>query len=112
MHPIAADWFARRTSSWRDWPVEAVAARKAEGDTTVSVVLPALDEEPTVGEIVTGVLTLGSLVDEVVAVDSGSVDRTAEVAAAAGAKVFHRDDVLPEVGSRPGKGEVLWKALA
>jgi len=110
MHPIAADWFARHTSSWRDWPVEAVAA--AKGNTTVSVVLPALDEEPTVAEIVTGVLSLGSLVDEVVVVDSGSVDRTAEVAAAAGAKVFHRDDVLPEVGSRPGKGEVLWKALA
>ncbi len=110
MHPIAADWFAGRTSHWRDWPVEAVAA--AKGDTTISVVLPALDEEPTVAEIVTGVLTLGSLVDEVVVIDSGSVDRTAEVAAAAGAKVFHRDDVLPDHGSRPGKGEVLWKALA
>jgi glucosyl-3-phosphoglycerate synthase len=26
--------------------------------------------------------------------------------------VHHRDDILPAVGSRPGKGEVLWKALA
>jgi glucosyl-3-phosphoglycerate synthase len=33
------------------------------------------------------------------------------VASAAGARVVHRDDVLPELGSRPGKGEVLWKAL-
>ena len=110
MHPIAADWFARRTSTWRDWPAGAVAA--AKGDTRVSVVLPALDEEPTVGEIVKGVLTLGSLVDEVLVIDSGSVDRTAEVARAAGAAVHHRDDILPAVGSRPGKGEVLWKALA
>jgi glucosyl-3-phosphoglycerate synthase len=110
MHPIAADWFARRTSAWRDWPAEELLARK--GDTRVSVVLPALDEEPTVGEIVTGVRTLGALVDELIVVDSGSVDRTAEVAAAAGATVHHRDDILPAVGSRPGKGEVLWKALA
>jgi glucosyl-3-phosphoglycerate synthase len=110
MHREAADWFARRTFSWRDWSADALLA--AKGDTTVSVVLPALDEEPTVGEIVTGVLTLGPLVDEVVVVDSGSVDRTAEVAAAAGAKVHHRDDILPEHGSHPGKGEVLWKALA
>jgi glucosyl-3-phosphoglycerate synthase len=110
MHPIAAEWFARRTSHWRDWPAEAV--RAAKGDTTISVVLPALDEEPTVGEIVAGVRTLGPIVDEVIVVDSGSVDRTAEVAAAAGAKVHHRDDILPAVGSRPGKGEVLWKALA
>jgi glucosyl-3-phosphoglycerate synthase len=110
MHPIAADWFARRTTVWRDWPPEKLI--EAKGDTRVSVVLPALDEEPTVGEIVTGVRTLGPLVDELIVVDSGSVDRTAEVAAAAGATVHHRDDILPAVGSRPGKGEVLWKALA
>jgi glucosyl-3-phosphoglycerate synthase len=110
MHPIAADWFPRRTWGWRDWPAAAVLA--AKGETRVSVVLPALDEEPTVGEIVTGVLTLGPLVDELIVIDSGSVDRTADVARAAGATVHHRDDILPAVGSRPGKGEVLWKALA
>ncbi|HTJ36403.1 MAG TPA: glucosyl-3-phosphoglycerate synthase [Dactylosporangium sp.] len=110
MHPIAAEWFARRTSRWPDWPAEELL--EAKGDTRVSVVLPALDEEPTVGEIVTGVRTLGPLVDELIVVDSGSVDRTAEVAAAAGATVHHRDDILPGAGSRPGKGEVLWKALA
>ena len=45
-------------------------------------------------------------------IDSGSVDDTAEVAAAAGASVYHRDAILPEYGTQPGKGEVLWKALA
>jgi glucosyl-3-phosphoglycerate synthase len=113
MHPRAARWFARRTSGWSDWPAERLA--RAKGDTRVSVVLPALDEEPTVGEIVAGVRELAAatgLVDEVVVVDSGSVDRTAEVAAAAGATVYHRDDILPGYGSAPGKGEVLWKALA
>jgi glucosyl-3-phosphoglycerate synthase len=110
MHPEAAAWFAKRTSSWRDWPLEELYRRK--GGTRISVVLPALDEEPTVGEIVTGVRTLMPLVDEVIVVDSGSVDRTAEVARRAGAAVHHRDDILPATGSRPGKGEVLWKALA
>ncbi|MFF5230844.1 glucosyl-3-phosphoglycerate synthase [Dactylosporangium sp. NPDC000521] len=110
MHPDAAAWFAKRTSTWRDWPVSELQRRK--GDTRISVVLPALDEEPTVAEIVTGARTLMPLVDEVVVVDSGSVDRTAEVARQAGATVHHRDDILPGTGSRPGKGEVLWKALA
>lgn len=113
MHPVAADWFARRTSKVADWPVDRLVA--AKGGIRVSVILPALDEEPTVGEIVTGVRALAErtgLVDEVVVVDSGSVDRTAEVAAAAGARVHHRDDILSELGSFPGKGEVLWKALA
>ncbi|MEU0553119.1 glucosyl-3-phosphoglycerate synthase [Dactylosporangium maewongense] len=110
MHPDAADWFAKRTSAWRDWPLADLYDRK--GDTRISVVLPALDEEPTVAEIVTGARTLMPLVDEVIVVDSGSVDRTAEVARQAGATVHHRDDILPGTGSRPGKGEVLWKALA
>ncbi|MET7422229.1 glucosyl-3-phosphoglycerate synthase [Dactylosporangium sp. NPDC005555] len=110
MHSDAAAWFAKRTSTWRDWTLADLQRRK--GGTRISVVLPALDEEPTVGEIVTGVRTLMPLVDEVIVVDSGSVDRTAEVARQAGATVHHRDDILPGTGSRPGKGEVLWKALA
>jgi glucosyl-3-phosphoglycerate synthase len=113
MDPKARDWFDRRT-----YPAGAFAEADliaAKGATTVSVVLPALDEEPTVGAIVAGVRRLAArtgLVDEVVVVDSGSQDATAAVAAAAGARVVHRDDVLPHLGSYPGKGEVLWKALA
>lgn len=113
MRADAERWFHERTSQAGDWPVDLLRDRKT--GTSVSVVLPALDEEPTVGRIVAGIVALAEatgLVDEIVVVDSGSADRTAEVAAAAGAKVVHRDDVLPEVGSYPGKGEVLWKALA
>ena len=52
------------------------------------------------------------LVDEIVVLDSGSTDATAAVARAAGARVVHRDDVLPDVPSVPGKGEALWRSLA
>jgi glucosyl-3-phosphoglycerate synthase len=113
VHPTAAGWFGRRTSSAADWRLDRLVA--AKGATTVSVVLPALDEEPTIGEIVSGTRELAErtgLVDEIVVLDSGSVDRTAEVAAAAGAAVHHGDEIMPALGSRPGKGEVLWKALA
>jgi glucosyl-3-phosphoglycerate synthase len=113
VHPVAQAWFTTRTSTVADWPVPALCERK--GSTRVSVVLPALDEEPTVGEIVAEVRRLADttgLVDEVLVIDSGSADRTAEVAAAAGAAVHHRDTILPELGTRAGKGEVLWKALA
>jgi glucosyl-3-phosphoglycerate synthase len=47
-----------------------------------------------------------------VVMDSGSTDGTAARAAAAGARVVHRTDVLPELAPRPGKGEVLWRSLA
>ena len=36
--------------------------------------------------------------------DSGSTDRTVEVAAAAGARVVPRTDVLPELMPLPGQG--------
>jgi glucosyl-3-phosphoglycerate synthase len=115
VHPTARAWFARRTSAAADWPVERLTSAKEASGSRVSVVLPALDEEPTVGEIVKGIVALRDrtgLVDEIVVVDSGSVDGTAKVAADAGATVHHRDDILPSLGSYPGKGEVLWKALA
>jgi glucosyl-3-phosphoglycerate synthase len=112
VHPAATHWFATRTSTAGQWNVEELIRNK--GALRVSVVLPALDEEPTVGEIVAGVCRLAErtgLVDEVLVIDSGSVDNTAKVAADAGATVHHRDDILSELGSYPGKGEVLWKSL-
>jgi glucosyl-3-phosphoglycerate synthase len=106
------EWYARRTTRAADWSVPML--REHKSGRSVSVVLPALDEEPTVGLIVDGLVSLAhstGLVDEIVVMDSGSQDATAAVAAGAGARVFHRDEVLPTAGSRPGKGEVLWKAL-
>jgi glucosyl-3-phosphoglycerate synthase len=92
----------------------------AKGDTTVAVCLPARDEEATVGAIVTAIHDdlvapggrHGGLVDELLVVDDRSVDGTAAVAAAAGARVVAVGDVLPEVGTGAGKGNVLWKSLA
>jgi glucosyl-3-phosphoglycerate synthase len=112
--PVTEDWFARRTWQTPTWSVpELVAAKRSR---RVSVVLPALDEEETVGAIVEAIvpLTLGPapLVDELVVMDSGSTDRTCEIATAAGARVVLRTDVLPHMEPVPGKGEVLWRSLA
>lgn len=104
-------WFARRTWAHPAWTADGLTAAKA--GRTVSVVLPALDEEATVGGVVAAVRPLlGTLVDELVVVDSGSTDATAARARDAGARVVARDAVLPEVPVRSGKGEVLWRSLA
>ncbi|MFJ8312167.1 MULTISPECIES: glucosyl-3-phosphoglycerate synthase [unclassified Streptomyces] len=109
-------WLSRRSWSAAERPLDRIMAAKHKGGATVSVVLPALDEEATVGAIVTAIrdtlMTGGTrLVDELVVIDSGSTDRTAEVAAAAGARVVHRDAILPRIPALPGKGEVLWRSL-
>ena len=118
MHDDAEAWFAAHTSVVTDWPRERLLA--AKGDARVSVVLPALNEEPTVGRIVASIHhALGAgvpierrLVDELVVIDSGSTDATASVAAAAGARVVSRDDVIPGLPAVPGKGEAMWRSLA
>ncbi|WP_079143946.1 glucosyl-3-phosphoglycerate synthase, partial [Streptomyces luteocolor] len=108
-------WLSRRSWSVADRPLERLMAAKRASGTSVSVVLPALDEEETVGEIVSVIrrelVEEAPLVDELLVIDSGSRDRTAEVAAAAGAKVVHRDEILPRLTPVPGKGEVLWRSL-
>lgn len=108
-------WLARRSWSAADRPLGGLTAAKRAAGTSVSVVLPALNEEETVGEIVTVIrrelMEAAPLVDELVVIDSGSTDRTAEVAAAAGARVVHRDAILPRLPAVPGKGEVLWRSL-
>ncbi|MDN3266259.1 glucosyl-3-phosphoglycerate synthase [Streptomyces sp. MA15] len=108
-------WLSERSWSVSDRPLHRILAAKRATGQTVSVVLPALNEEATVGEIVSVIrhdLVLQvPLVDEVVVIDSGSTDRTSEVAAAAGATVVHRDAILPRIPAVPGKGEVLWRSL-
>ncbi len=111
-------WLRHRSWSCGERPPAALAAAKRASGSRVSVVLPALDEERTVGEIVSVIRSElmapalpVPLVDELVVMDSGSSDRTARVAEDAGATVVHRDDVLPRLPALPGKGEVLWRSL-
>ncbi|HLS76276.1 MAG TPA: glucosyl-3-phosphoglycerate synthase [Nocardia sp.] len=102
-----------RTNTWDDpaWTIDELV--EAKRGRSVSVVLPALNEENTVADVVASIRPLlGSLVDELIVLDSGSTDATAERARAAGAEVVTREEAVPEVEPVPGKGEVLWRSLA
>jgi glucosyl-3-phosphoglycerate synthase len=112
--PTAGAWPAERTSHWRDWPAAELASRKRELGLTVSVVIPARNEERTVGAVAGGIARLAAdtgLVDELVVMDSDSTDATGQEAAGAGATVYRVREVAPQLGGYPGKGEALWKSL-
>ncbi|MGH3938002.1 MAG: glucosyl-3-phosphoglycerate synthase [Pseudonocardiaceae bacterium] len=106
-------WLVNRSIRAGQWSVDELLT--AKGATSVSVVIPARDEESTVGSIVATIrqelVERVPLVDEILVVDSRSGDRTAEVAAAAGARVVAQDTVLGWLPRRDGKGEALWKGL-
>jgi glucosyl-3-phosphoglycerate synthase len=108
-------WFAARTSHWQDWPLDLLLAAKQQHGVTISVVIPARNEQRTVAAVVSAIAASlvdeVPLVDELVVMDSDSTDGTARAAARAGAAVHRTAEVLPSAGSFPGKGEALWKSL-
>ena len=111
----AAAWFGRRTARWQDFPVDRLLAAKRQRHLSVSVVIPARDEEHTVGGVVSAIwqalMVDAALVDELVVIDSDSADGTAAAAARAGAVVHRASEVAPEAERFAGKGEALWKSL-
>ncbi|MBF6150583.1 glycosyltransferase, partial [Nocardia nova] len=93
-------WATTHTWDTPDWTVGELVAAKA--GRTVSVVLPALNEEDTVATVVASIRPLlGTLVDELIVLDSGSTDATAERARAAGAEVISREEAVPELEPVP-----------
>ncbi|MGZ4508701.1 MAG: glucosyl-3-phosphoglycerate synthase [Blastococcus sp.] len=119
MRPDARAWFQHRTTSaptLAELDLDALLRAKRRGGHRISVVLPARNEQATVGVLVTDLrerwMQRQPLIDELLVVDSDSTDDTAAVARAAGADVVATAEVLPAHGTRPGKGEALWKSLA
>lgn len=112
--PVVEAWATYRTTSAGDWPARRLI--RAKGDSRVSVVLPAHNEEATVGAIVSTVrehlMERVALVDELIVVDSRSTDRTAQVARAAGAEVVSQDAMTRGLPRLTGKGDALWAGLA
>lgn len=88
-------------------------ADRTQRSTSISVVIPARNEESTIGAIVSGIhddLIRRGVVDELVVIDSDSSDATAAIAREHGAAVHAAKDIRPELGSYTGKGEALWKS--
>lgn len=109
-------WLQNNTFHYSSfWDFRHLVEAKNEQGLTISLCIPTLNEENTIGkEIVifkSELMSRYPLLDEIAVIDSGSTDNTREVAASYGADVYLASDILPEVGQKRGKGENLWKAI-
>ena len=109
-------WFAENTFHADEFKhLEELLEMKRQQGLTISLALPALNEEQTVGKVIRMMkkeLMEGiPLLDEIVLIDSNSTDRTREIAEQEGVPVYIHQHILERLGARQGKGEALWKSL-
>jgi len=109
-------WFAENTYHADEFAdLDYLLGLKRRQNLTISLALPALNEEATVGNVIqtlkSALMDQVPLLDEIVLMDSDSTDRTRQIAADLGVPVFVHQQVLPQYGVRHGKGEALWKSL-
>lgn len=110
------EWIGRNTFHHSHfWDLKQLIDAKAKQGLTISLCLPTLNEEKTIGKEVvlfkSELVDRYPLLDEIAIIDSGSTDKTCEIAAAFGADVYSSAGILPQYGEKKGKGENLWKAV-
>ena len=109
-------WFAENTFHADEFSrLRDLVALKQQQGVSISLALPALNEEETVGRVIRmmkkELMQRAPLLDEIVLIDSNSTDRTREIAAKEGVPVHVHQNLLERLGARRGKGEALWKSL-
>ncbi len=109
-------WFKNNTFHHERFSnIEKLVRIKEKKDIKISVVFPTFNEEETIASeiliIKMELMEKYKLVDEIAVIDSGSKDRTREIAHSCGADVYLAEEILKKMGSYRGKGENLWKAL-
>ena len=110
---IAKNYMVKNFHNSEFESIDELAGLKASGKKSISVVIPALNEEATIGPIVTCIrqhfVEEYGLVDEIVVMDGMSEDQTVQRATDAGASVFNNENAGPEI-PLGGKGVSLWKS--
>ncbi len=96
-------------------PLTDLVDEKQRKGLKLSLVIPALNEASTIGEIVAvtrrALVDEVALLDEIIVMDGDSTDGTFGLAAKAGARVLRVDEVPGGGRLPPGKGTALWKSL-
>lgn len=109
-------WILKNTFSLGEFAdIDRLVQAKRDRHLSISLVLPALNEEKTVGQVIDAfkgpLMDQQPLLDEIILMDSDSTDQTRTIAAKRGIPVHIHQQVRPDLGAYAGKGETMWKAL-
>jgi glucosyl-3-phosphoglycerate synthase len=110
------NWLKSNTFHHSDFKdLGRLVEEKRKKNLKISLCLPTLNEEKTIAKEVllmrSELMARYPLLDEILVIDSGSIDKTKEIAEAFGADFHEANDILPHLEKYRGKGENLWKAL-
>ncbi|MBW1867644.1 MAG: glucosyl-3-phosphoglycerate synthase [Deltaproteobacteria bacterium] len=113
---MSKNWLAQNTFHYSEFQdIERLVRIKEQKKLTISLCLPTLNEEKTIGKEIlimrSELMQRAPLIDEIVVVDSGSSDNTLEIARSYGAETYEAINIFPDLENFMGKGENLWKAL-
>ncbi|MDF1816709.1 MAG: glucosyl-3-phosphoglycerate synthase [Verrucomicrobiales bacterium] len=113
---VINQWLENNTFHYGEfWKVKKLVEAKEKAGLTISLCIPTLNEEETIGKeiiiFISELMDRYPLIDEIAVIDSGSTDRTLEIASSFGADTYLSKDILPGEGFKMGKGENLWKAI-
>ena len=111
-------WIHQNTFDSLDYTDHCILVQqKFERCVTVSVIMPTLEEENTVGTIldilIKQLMWDVKLLDEIIVIDGGSKDKTIEICESflPHIRLLHEKDILTSATTAKGKGNQLWKAL-
>lgn len=108
-------WLKNNSFKAAQFKTDWLQQQKEKQKLTVSVGIPTLNVEQTLGEVLKSCCQLKEetgLVDQIAIIDSYSTDSTLEVAKKYPVEIYNDAEILSQVAPAKGKGEALWKSLA
>lgn len=111
-------WIQQNTFDSLDYAdLNILMRQKKQRNMSVSIIMPTLEEENTVGQIleilIKQLMWDVKLLDEIIVIDGGSKDKTIEICESylPHIRLLHEKDILPHMRTSKGKGNQLWKGL-
>jgi glucosyl-3-phosphoglycerate synthase len=99
--------------SYKDFKLDKLLSLKVKRGLTIGVALPVLNEESTLAKTIKVLRSCGSLIDELIIVDSGSTDKSLDICKTLKVRVVSDKQASRDLKTKlyRGKGWNLWASL-